>query len=478
MATKYGVTPTGFVRPRLPEIRQMLMTDLAAEWGVPLSNAPNSVIGVIASIFSERIADLWECAEGNYFAMYPHTADDVTADNAVAYSGVQRLAAEKTTTPIIFYGKKDTLVPSGTRVASVIDTMEYSTIASGKISLSNVVYLEIMAVPEPSATYSITIDGSTYSVQAGLNSTAAEIIAALYERLLGYQVAVKDGKLQLNKEDQQLGWVVSLSTNLYATQVGSPVICVASDYGAHDPPAGTLTKLVTLISGVDRVQNNTAATVGRDMESTTEMRLRYEKSVYRLGSAMVESVRAHLLQDVPGVTAAIVHENVEDIADSEGRPPHSIEAIVQGGNNATIAKTIFVSRSGGIQTFGTAEEQVQDSQGGWHTIRFNRPSIKKIWLKAVIYRTQDEELGGDTTTSVRKILLEEGRKLTIGQDVVLQRFFGAIYKQTTGIGQINLIAASGDTSPAAELYSANNIAIGIRELAEFDWDRIEVTVGG
>ena len=61
---------------------------------------------------------------------------------------------------------------------------------------------------------------------------------------------------------------------------------------------------------------------------------------------------------------------------------------------------------------------------------------------------------------------------------MLQRFFGAIYKHTTGIGQINLIAASGDTSPAAELYSTNNIAIGIRELAEFDWDRIEVTVGG
>ena len=478
MADSYGVTPAGFVRPRLPEIKQEILADLATEWGQPIHAGPGSVLGQLTAIYAERLAALWEIAESVYFAMYPNSAEDVHLDNAVAFSGVRRLAAGKTTVFITFYGRKDILVLAGTRVGNVIDASEYTTSAAGAISLSNAVYLELQPVVQSGANYSVTIDGTTYTHQGGLNSTAAEILEGLQAHLLGYNQEIKDGKLCINKDNHGSGWVVSLSTNLLPTTIGSPIQAKCTVDGAMDPAKGSLSNLITLISGVDRVSNMVDATVGRSMELTNDLRLRYTASVALPGSAMVDSIRAHLLQDVPGVTVAKVYENDTDTVDADGRQPHSLEIIVQGGEAYAIGKCIWTVKAGGISTIGSIETTVADSQGGSHIVRFSRPTMKKIWLKAVLYRDMDDELAGDTPTQVRSILLTEGSKLAVGQNVALQRLLGPVFTKTVGIGQIDLTAAIGDVAPDPDAYSAANIVIGIRELAAFDLDRIEVTVGG
>lgn len=478
MASSYGVTATGFVRPRLPEIKQEMLADLAAEWGQPIHAGPGSVLGQLTAIYAERVAVLWEVAEAVYFAMYPTTADDVHLDNAVAFSGVRRLGAEKTTVPVTFYGRKDTVIPARTIISNVIDASEYETTAAGTISLKNAVFFELQPVVQAGASYSITIDGSTYTFQSGLNNTAAEILEGLQAHLLGYSQEIADGKLCVNKDNHGSGWVVSLSTNLLPTTIGSPILAKCTVTGAMDPAIGSLSKLTKLIVGVDRVANMVVATVGRSLETSNDLRLRYTASVALPGSAMIESLRAHLLQDVSGVTVAKVYENDTDVTDDDGRPPHSLEIIVQGGEEDAIGECIWTVKTGGISTIGSIETTVADSQGGSHIMRFSRPTMKKIWIKAILYRNMDEELAGDTPTQVRGILLEEGSKLTVGQNVALQRLLGSVYKQTVGIGHIDITAAVGDTSPDGNAYSPANIVIGIRELAAFDLDRIEVTVSG
>ena len=72
----YGVTPEGFVRPRLPEIRMEIIEELRRNLrarGLPddMETRPDSVTGVVIDTFAEREAALWEMGEGVYYAMYP-----------------------------------------------------------------------------------------------------------------------------------------------------------------------------------------------------------------------------------------------------------------------------------------------------------------------------------------------------------------------------------------------------------------------
>ena len=60
----------------------------------------------------------------------------------------------------------------------------------------------------------------------------------------------------------------------------------------------------------------------------------------------------------------------------------------------------------------------------------------------------------------------------MGQDVILQRYFAAIFSATTGIGYINLTACTGDEATS---YTTNNIEINERQIAVFDESRIEVS---
>jgi hypothetical protein len=61
--------------------------------------------------------------------------------------------------------------------------------------------------------------------------------------------------------------------------------------------------------------------------------------------------------------------------------------------------------------------------------------------------------------------------LTVGNDVILQRFMGEIYRNVHGIGYITITASTDGVT-----YSAINIAISAREIAVFDESKVQVTI--
>lgn len=71
------------------------------------------------------------------------------------------------------------------------------------------------------------------------------------------------------------------------------------------------------------------------------MQDRYYESLGKLGSRRIESIEANVLDDVPGVRAAIVIENDTNVEDADGRPPNSFETVVLGGLDEDIAMAIF-----------------------------------------------------------------------------------------------------------------------------------------
>jgi uncharacterized phage protein gp47/JayE len=475
----YGVTSTGFSRPRLAEIKTDLETDFKEAFGLEINTRSDSVMGQLIGVLTEREAIWWETAEAVYNAMYPHTGADTSLTNAVAFTGVQRISAEKTSTYITCYGTNGTTILADSQVKSSSDsTITFSTEDSGSIALTAACYLDltVSSVTEGAA-YTVTIDGTAYSYTALSTDDETSILVALATLMTALEstVTTSNKHLIIDKTDPRTGYSVSITSNFTVSKLGSPAEFLCDEYGSTDPAIGTLTNIVTQVSGWDSCENEYAATVGRDDEVDADLRTRYARAVYKTGKTQVEAIAANIYENVDGVTTALCFENDTDSTDSEGRPPHSIEVVVLGGADTDIAQEIWDNKAPGITTYGDVAVEIKDSQGVRHTMNFNRPTIKMVWLKVALTGNNDETMPADTASTAADIILEKGEAYTVGQDVILQKFFGSIYTGTTGIGAITMTACVSDTTPDSTAYSSANITIAARELAEFNSARIAVT---
>jgi uncharacterized phage protein gp47/JayE len=237
-------------------------------------------------------------------------------------------------------------------------------------------------------------------------------------------------------------------------------------------PANTITKIVNPIAEVNRAYNPEATKDGTDIEKDAEFRQRYYRSVSMGGSSTRESVEAALLNLV-NVTDAFVEENetMEYIGDI---PPKSLAPYVFGGENEEIARTILLSKSGGIRSYGTTEVIVKDSKDREHTIGFTRPTVKNIFVKLTI--TKGRGYAGDI--EVIKAVLnyiggqgEEGisyKGLKLGEDVVISKIIGATDLQ--GVEDISV-----ELSLDGEIYSNSNISIDTKEIARTSFDKVVIS---
>lgn len=472
----YGLTEKGFQPKRLADIVAGVNSRIADQLGIQIETNANSVFGQIIGVFSYEIADLWEQAGLVYNAMYPHTASGVSLDNAAALAGIQPIAAEKTTVMCTCYGTQGTQIPYGAQISSATNSnILFNCVDSGAyIDANKACDVGVtMASVSVGTAYGVNIDGALYSYTATADDSVASVltqIAALFN-FSDITATVNNDVLQITENDQSETFDISLS-NTDFSYIGSPVKFECATIGAIIPALGDLSQIVTVYAGWDSVSNNVAANVGRLAESDTALRQRWNGSLYARSVAMVDSIAAALMT-LNGVTVARVYENDSDSTDAEGRPPHSIEAVVAGGDADEIGAVIWQKKAAGIDTFGSQSVAVTDSQGLNHTINYNRSIPVYVWLDIEITEYPEETLPPDATTVITEAVIEYGESLTVGNDVILQRFMGAIYQAVNGVGYITITAATGIPAGA---YSSNNISIDDRHTAEFDASRVSVTI--
>lgn len=472
----YGLTEKGFQPKRLADVVAGVNSRIADQLGIQIETSANSVFGQIIGVFSYEIADLWEQAGMVYNAMYPHTASGVSLDNAAALAGIQPIAAEKTTAVCTCYGTQGTQIPYGAQISSATNSnIIFNCVDSGAyIDMNKACDVGVtMASVSAGTAYGVNIDGALYSYTATADDSVASVLTQI-AALFGFDditATVNNDVLQITKNDQSETFDISLS-NTDFSYIGSPVKFECATAGAIIPALGDLSQIVTVYAGWDSVSNNVAANVGRLAESDTALRQRWNGSLYARSVAMVDSIAAALMT-LNGVTVARVYENDSDSTDAEGRPPHSIEAVVAGGDADEIGAVIWQKKAAGIDTFGSQSVSVADSQGFNHTINYNRPIPVYVWLDIEITEYPEETLPPDATTVITEAVIEYGNSLTVGNDVILQRFMGAIYQAISGVGYITVTAATGIPAGA---YSSNNISIDDRHIAEFDASRVSVTI--
>jgi uncharacterized phage protein gp47/JayE len=478
-----GVTPEGFLKLRLPEIRQIIVADMQARLlakglSPDIETRPDSVTGILIDTFAEREAAQWEMGEGVYYAMYPMSASGVALDRAVSFTGVERLLPEPSQDYVVLYGVQGTTVPAGSQIRNRITQNLWETTEDATISAVAAVDVTLTPTLQNSALYRITIDGVNYSYTSDSSATVAEVLAGLVAAVSLADVnATSDGATLRLENLTGAPFSFSVTANLTIARIGSRVIAQTVENIAESVSAGDLNTIVTLVAGWTSVSNVGAGTVGRAEESDAELRARYPLGVFRLGAATLPSLAPNLLNDVIGVTAVKVYENDTD-AIVAGRKPHSVHFIVEGGLNSQVAAAIYKYKAAGIDTNGAVHVVVSTPEGE-HDIYFDRPEPVFVWAKAAltILPSSEEVFPADGFQRVAASINATGQALGVGQDVLLQKFLCGIY-QTPGIANVALTFAWSTNPafvPSPGDYSASNITIGDAQRARFDLSRIQVS---
>lgn len=111
----FGLTPKGFYRKRLPDLKAENENALIAEFG-EINLQPQSVFGQLVGVFAKTLADIWENMEDVYYSQYPNTAEGVPLDFLVALNGISRLQKARTIAVCALEGNESTLVPKGSLI--------------------------------------------------------------------------------------------------------------------------------------------------------------------------------------------------------------------------------------------------------------------------------------------------------------------------------------------------------------------------
>lgn len=198
------------------------------------------------------------------------------------------------------------------------------------------------------------------------------------------------------------------------------VTATCANSGSVAAMAGTITTINTPTRGWVSVTNPASATVGSPAETDAELRIRQGQSVALTSITPFEGVDG-AIANVAGVTRHKLYENDTGTTDSNGLPPHSISAIVDGGDVTEIAQTIRGNKGQGTATYGTTSVTVPDTYGNPHVISFSRstdvPIFVAITLK--VFTGYTSQIG----EQIKQAVADYINGLTIGDDVLLSRIY-------------------------------------------------------
>ena len=235
--------------------------------------------------------------------------------------------------------------------------------------------------------------------------------------------------------------------------------------------AGAINKAVNPDANITAVGGIECLTAGVDEEGDTELRERFKAAMAGAGSCNENAIRAAILR-VPTVQYAAVIANNTNEADADGRPPHSFEAYVLGGNDyeQEIAQAIYQKRPVGIQTVGDKSVTIMDVSGNDFVVNYSPAPNIAVTVRAIL--KVSAAFTADGAELVRSKVADYINSLGIGNTLVLSSIYGHIYA-VAGVTEVTKLELSTD---GGNTYSTNNVSVpeyGVAVCAN-----VHVEVGG
>lgn len=231
---------------------------------------------------------------------------------------------------------------------------------------------------------------------------------------------------------------------------------------------GTLTTIATPVYGWQTVTNAATATLGTSEETDEQLRIRRSLSTAYPAQGPIDSIRAALLNQV-GVTQAVVYENTTDVNDANGQLPHSIYAVVQGGDDKTILTTLWFKKPAGVNILGWVTGTIVDTAGFPHTMRFDRPTATPIYIVANVKKRAGYPSNG--AALIKAALVAFGTAaMQIGQPVIQSELYEPLLDSIWNTGSILSLYIGRSAAPTETL----DLPIDYNALATFDPSYITV----
>lgn len=482
MTTTYGVTLSGFVRKHLADVVLDLQNAFKTAFGVDKRVDAKSPEGVIIGLVAAPISEVWELLEAVYNAFVPSSAEGVALDGCLDINGLSRLPASPSTVSVILGGSLPITIPKGAIVKTSPGDAQFQTKREETITWSSVCRAvgTIAASPAGGTVFTITVDGVDYS-RTVVGGDSALVTAGYLELLIeagASDVSVTAASSGSDATVTILGngtvpasFSVAFGTAFTSYEAGQSCEMESVETGEIQANAGTLTSIVTNVANWSMATNPLDASLGSTGETDPEARQRRARSVANPGATTLEAITAKLLA-VQGATHVNVLQNVTD-ATVDTIPPHSIEAIILGGSSADIAEVMWAQGGAGIYQSGSTSYSITDSQGITQTVRFTRPTEKKMWIRATVTDFTEEEMPDNPTAAIKEGVLSFGEDFEPGADVMPHRFFGPINDACPGIRSLTVEVAE-DVAGSPGAYQSTAWSIGARVYASFSTDRITV----
>lgn len=232
--------------------------------------------------------------------------------------------------------------------------------------------------------------------------------------------------------------------------------------------AGTLTVRDNSPTGWNSITNPADAVLGTEIETNSALRIRREQEIRQQGGSVIAAIASDLLT-VDDVIDVVMLENDSDYTDSDGLPPHSFEAIVDGGTDAAVAASIWGNKPAGIQPYGEETEVVEGEDGEDHDVSFTRPTDRNVYIDVDVI-VNAEDYPGDGDAQIKTAVAALGTSIFgIGDDVILTRFYNAVFS-VSGVLDVPAIRLGFSVDPTGTA----NLDVATRERARFDTARIVV----
>jgi uncharacterized phage protein gp47/JayE len=480
---EYGYTPNGFLAKPYEILLQEERDAFQLAFGYDIDLDDDSIEGVYIKNQALKMTQLWEQLAKLYAATDVDDAFGVYLDRLVNLVNVTRLAPQPTVVYEALWCEPDTFIPKGHLLRQGKEGMLFASQAAVtanmdaellgfilKVDTVEWNHNYILQIGEKTVVYEAVDPDDALAVQAGLMNAIETADPGAYEMTNdadGLAVYLKKGDegFLVNCTDARVIFPQFAVFSKYSAKEAGPTIAVAHD----------VETIVNPINGLKSATNYAQGLTGRTGESDTELR---QNMYIRQRNAKANEVAiANAILMLQGVSFARVHSNRSMEVDAEGRPPKSYEACVVGGNEQEIAETIFDNAPAGIQAYGQIIKTVLDDEGFEHEVGFSRPAEVYIWLKIAWRRNTEEQISPAVAAEMQAEIMQWAVPNTdVGEDLIVQKMFKPVY-EVNGIGFADIKAAKTYdlTPPAAEDYTADNIAIGQVEKAFIDPSRMEIT---
>ena len=472
MSGPFGVVSSGFALMRLQDIKAALQAAYVGIYGNP-NLADDSVIGQKIANESNMLAQAWEGLQLAYNGAFPALTDEGGIDNVMNLAGLIRKPATATELlcDCVFSGA--------------------TTISAGKL-ISNSAGSIFAAIADIVAAGAGVQTGRFACISTGPTSTPANDTLTINTPVSNWQYVglrtviscdcVFSGPATISSGD----WIVDENGNsFYAlADIVTAGAGTVSGVFAWWPqsnvtptlPIGALA-IETVVSGWTSVTytgryGDLPVTLGSNLETLAEARVRRANSLMIAGSATLGSIMAAVQNNISTVKLCLAIDNATNPVTVT--QPGYINVIVQSKDvdpigvpdpveRQAIADQIWAKRAGGILMQGAISQTVKDSTGKIQAVNFDYVTSTAV---AVTINYSISAAKGDSTPppndipgAITAAIEAAFSAQTIGEDVFWGRMVGAA-ASVPGI-TINLLQLNSGSGWVSTDIAIDSFSIGV-----------------